>query len=109
MYEDKPTPAQAGDVVHQRPGIVHCLYDYPRDGVPRNSQPGGIQDRRHAARHRQGAAGDALEVALPVVAERINVCRRRLLRSVALALDVVRRMGLRPISSREHGSTSLNR
>jgi hypothetical protein len=28
MYEDKPTLVQAGDVVHQRPGIVHYLFDY---------------------------------------------------------------------------------
>jgi hypothetical protein len=75
----------------------------------RVSQPAGILDRRHAAGDRQGAAGDALEVVLPAVAGRINVCRRRLLRSVAVVLDVVRHMGLRPISSREHGSTGLNR
>jgi quercetin dioxygenase-like cupin family protein len=31
MYEDKPTLVQAGDVVHQRPGIVHYLYDYSPD------------------------------------------------------------------------------
>ena len=57
----------------------------------------------------EGAAGDALEVALPAVTGRINVCRRRLPRSVAVVLDVVRNMGLRPISSREHGSTGLDR
>jgi hypothetical protein len=33
----------------------------------------------------------------------------RLLRSVAVVLDVVRRFGLRPISSREHQSTEPNR
>ena len=31
MYEDKPTLVQAGDVVHQRPGIVHYLFDYSSD------------------------------------------------------------------------------
>jgi mannose-6-phosphate isomerase-like protein (cupin superfamily) len=31
MYEDEPTLVQAGDVVHQRPGIVHYLYDYSPD------------------------------------------------------------------------------
>jgi mannose-6-phosphate isomerase-like protein (cupin superfamily) len=31
MYEDTPTLVQAGDVVHQRPGIVHYLYDYSPD------------------------------------------------------------------------------
>ena len=28
MYEDKDTLVEAGDCVHQRPGIVHYLYDY---------------------------------------------------------------------------------
>jgi hypothetical protein len=32
----------------------------------------------------------------------------RLLRSVAVVLDVVRRLGLRPTSSREHESTERN-
>ena len=31
MYEDKPTLVSAGDVVHQRPGIVHYLFDYSPD------------------------------------------------------------------------------
>ena len=31
MYEDKPTLVEAGDVVHQRPGICHFLFDYSPD------------------------------------------------------------------------------
>jgi len=31
MYEDKETLVQAGDCVHQRPGIVHFLFDYSPD------------------------------------------------------------------------------
>jgi quercetin dioxygenase-like cupin family protein len=31
MYEDKPTLVSAGDCVHQRPGIVHYLFDYSAD------------------------------------------------------------------------------
>jgi len=31
MYEDKPTLVKAGDCVHQRPGIVHYLFDYSPD------------------------------------------------------------------------------
>ena len=31
MYEDKVTLVKAGDVVHQRPGIVHYLFDYSPD------------------------------------------------------------------------------
>lgn len=31
MYEDKETLVAAGDVVHQRPGIRHFLYDYSPD------------------------------------------------------------------------------
>ena len=31
MYETKSTLVKAGDCVHQRPGIVHYLYDYSKD------------------------------------------------------------------------------
>ena len=31
MYEDKETLVKAGDCVHQRPGIVHYLFDYSSD------------------------------------------------------------------------------
>ncbi len=31
MYEDKPTLVEAGDVVHQMPGITHYLFDYSPD------------------------------------------------------------------------------
>ena len=31
MYEDKVTLVNAGDCVHQRPGIVHFLFDYSPD------------------------------------------------------------------------------
>ncbi|WP_028311084.1 cupin domain-containing protein [Derxia gummosa] len=31
MYEDQETLVQAGDVVHQRPGIRHFLFDYSPD------------------------------------------------------------------------------
>jgi hypothetical protein len=31
MYEDQITLVEAGDCVHQRPGIVHFLYDYSPD------------------------------------------------------------------------------
>ena len=31
MYEDKVTLVSAGDVVHQRPGITHYLFDYSPD------------------------------------------------------------------------------
>ena len=31
MYEDKETLVEAGDVVHQRPGISHYLFDYSPD------------------------------------------------------------------------------
>ena len=31
MYEDKVTYVEAGDVVHQRPGIRHYLFDYSPD------------------------------------------------------------------------------
>ena len=31
MYEDKVTLVEAGDCVHQRPGICHYLFDYSPD------------------------------------------------------------------------------
>ena len=31
MYEDRETLVAAGDCVHQRPGIVHFLFDYSPD------------------------------------------------------------------------------
>ena len=31
MYDDKETLVEAGDCVHQRPGIVHFLFDYSPD------------------------------------------------------------------------------
>jgi quercetin dioxygenase-like cupin family protein len=31
MYDDVPTLVEAGDVVHQRPGIRHFLFDYSAD------------------------------------------------------------------------------
>ena len=31
MYEDQETRVAAGDCVHQRPGIVHYLFDYSPD------------------------------------------------------------------------------
>lgn len=31
MYDDKETLVQAGDCIHQRPGIVHYLFDYSED------------------------------------------------------------------------------
>jgi len=31
MYEDQDTLVKAGDCVHQRPGIVHFLFDYSPD------------------------------------------------------------------------------
>ena len=31
MYEDEATLVEAGDVVHQRPGIRHFLFDYSAD------------------------------------------------------------------------------
>jgi mannose-6-phosphate isomerase-like protein (cupin superfamily) len=31
MYEDKVTLVSEGDCLHQRPGIVHYLFDYSHD------------------------------------------------------------------------------
>ena len=31
MYDDQETLVNAGDCVHQRPGVQHCLFDYSPD------------------------------------------------------------------------------
>ena len=50
MYEDQETLVQAGDCVHQRPGIRHFLFDYSPDmEYLEIVVPGGLQvDRRRA-------------------------------------------------------------
>jgi len=106
MYEDKPTLVQAGDVVHQRPGIVHYLFDYSPDmEYLEIVKPGGFKDGRHAACNRQGAAGDALEITLGAEVG-INVSSA--VGGVAPSmrkLDLVCRARPGPISSREHRRT----
>jgi quercetin dioxygenase-like cupin family protein len=55
MYEDRVTLVSAGDCVHQRPGIVHYLFDYSPDmeyleivgpadfgSVPTDAPPGAV-------------------------------------------------------------------
>jgi uncharacterized RmlC-like cupin family protein len=49
MYEDKETLVEAGDCVHQRPGIVHYLFDYSPD-IARH----GISGGRGASRFHDG-------------------------------------------------------
>lgn len=79
MYEDKSTLVQAGDVVHQRPGITHYLYDYSEDmEYLEIVSPRRLQDRRRAAGRRQGAAADPLEVIAMSFSRGINLCRRPL-------------------------------
>ena len=72
MYEDKPTLVEAGDVVHQRPGIVHYLYDYSPDmEYLEIVSPADFRTVDMPAGHRQGAAGHAVEVA-PAMSSRRN-------------------------------------
>ena len=110
MYEDKPTLVQAGDVVHQRPGIVHFLYDYSPDME--------YLEIVSPADFKTVDMPPATDKVPPVTPwkeprmsspEELTFVVGRLLRSVAAVLDVVRRLGLRPISSREHASTKLDR
>jgi hypothetical protein len=100
---------QAGDVVHQRPGITHYLYDYSKDmGVPRDRQPRRLQDRRRASRGRQGAAAHAVELTAVSSPEELTFVFGRWLRPIAVVLYVVRRLGWRPTSSREQERTAPN-
>ena len=49
MYGDEETLVEAGDCVHQRPGIVHYLFDYSPDmEYLEIVGPGGLQDHRRA-------------------------------------------------------------
>jgi hypothetical protein len=72
-------------------------------------QPGGLQNRRYAAGHRQGAAGDALEVAEMSSPEELTFVVGRRLRPIVAVLHVVRRITFQPTSSREQGGTAPDR
>ena len=80
MYEDKSTLVQAGDVVHQRPGITHYLYDYSEDM-------------------------EYLEIVMSSP-EELTFVVGRWLRPIVAVLHVVRRITFQPISSREQRSTA---
>src|ERR1700682_1759667 len=69
-------------------------------GISGDRQPGRLQDRRYAAGHRQGAAGDTLEVAEMSSPEELTFVVGRWLRPIVAVLHVVRRMTFQPISSR---------
>jgi hypothetical protein len=107
MYEDKPTLVQAGDVVHQRPGIVPPLRLLAGHGDSEIVSPADSR-YRHAAGHRQGAAGDTLEVTAMSSPEELTFVVGRWLRPIVAVLHVVRWIMPAPISSREQGSTELN-
>ena len=111
MYEDKSTLVQAGDVVHQRPGITHYLYDYsedmeyleivsPADFKTVDVRPGrrATCRRRHPGSDRQGIVMSSPEELTFVVG--------RWLRPIVAVLHVVRRITFQPISSREQRSTA---
>ena len=68
-------------------------YDLSSGSGSRARQPGGFQDRRHAAGHRQRAAGYALEAGRMSSPEELTFVAGRLLRSIALVLDLVRPIG----------------
>ena len=62
MYEDKETLVEAGDCVHQRPGIVHYLFDYSPDmEYLEVVGPGGLHVDRDG-RTVPGARAHAVEV-----------------------------------------------
>jgi hypothetical protein len=60
------------------------------------------------AGHRQGDAGDPLEVTAMSSPGELTFVVGRGLRPMVVLLDVVRRIGLWPTSSREQRSTALN-
>ena len=78
MYEDKETLVEAGDVIHQRPGITHYLFDYSKDmeywrsSVRLISRPS--TSRRPSTRCRRRPPGSDRHV----VPRGINLCHRPL-------------------------------
>ena len=118
MYEDKETLVEAGDVIHQRPGITHYLFDYSKDmeyleivspadfktvDVPPATEtvppitPWKCPPRRIAEEGPQMSS-----------AEELTLVVGRWLRPIIMLLYVVRRLGLMTTSSREQRSTLLN-
>ncbi len=63
MYEDKGTLVEAGDVVHQRPGMAHYLFDYSPDMEYLGSSRRPTSARWTGRRHRYGPIHYALEIA----------------------------------------------
>ncbi len=85
MYEDKETLVEAGDVIHQRPGITHYLFDYSKDmEYLEIVSPADFKTVDVPPADRDGAAGHAVEMidirerARNVVRGGINLCRRPL-------------------------------
>ncbi len=109
MYEDKSTLVQAGDVVHQRPGITHYLYDYSEDmeyleivspaDFKTVDVPPAVDKVPPPTPWRLTAMSSP---------EELTFVLGRWLRPIVMALYVVRRLGWRPTSSREQRSTALN-
>ena len=109
MYEDKETLVETGDVIHQRPGITHYLFDYlrtwstSRSSAPPISRPSTCRRRpRRCRRLRPGRD----RMSSP---EELTFVVGRWLRPIVVFLHVVRRLGLMPTSSREQQSTALHR
>ena len=109
MYEDKSTLVQAGDVVHQRPGITHYLYDYSEDmEYLEIVSPADFKTVDVPPAVDKVPPADALEVTAMSSPEELTFVVGRWLRPIVVVLDVVRRLGLRPTSSREQRSTAPN-
>jgi hypothetical protein len=107
MYEDKPTLVQAGRRRSPAPGHrALSLRLFAGHGVSRDRQPRRLQDRRHAAGHRQGAAGHAVEVTVMSSPEELTLVFGRWLGPLVFVLSVVRRLTAASTSSREQVSTA---
>ncbi len=61
MYEDKEHLVAAGDCVHQRPGIMHYLFDYSPDMEYPRSRPGRPVRHGGHGKHDPGSRPRALE------------------------------------------------
>ena len=92
MYGDQETLVEAGDCVHQRPGIVHYLFDYSPDmEYLEIVGPGRLQvDRRRRRPARCRAAGlsepEPARAARRALRNPCRVPRSRRARSLAAAI-----------------------
>jgi mannose-6-phosphate isomerase-like protein (cupin superfamily) len=109
MYEDKETLVEAGDVIHQRPGITHYLFDYSKDmEYLEIVSPADFKTVDVEPATEKVPPVTPLEVTDMSSPAELTFVVGRWLRPIVMLLHVVRRLGLGPTSSREQESAALH-